>query len=312
MPPPILILVPTRGRPALLVEALRSVLAQSDADWRAVVADDGPGDGEPAERAVAAAGLPPDPRIAFVRASGRSPGSARNAALHHGEDRVLGAEADLVALLDDDDLWRPEHLRASRAALAEAPADATFAHGAAVTRDAAGGETPYQARDEGPFHGRVFAALLRRDFVATSTVVLRAEGLRAQGLFREDLAHGEDWDVWLKLARAGPVAWVPEPLAVYRAHAGNTSLALVEKAADQAAVLEHWWVRRHFLSRPERRVLRRELARRYRRHVKRLLAEGAAPRREVRRAAWDRLARVPHLHTVRAAVETVFGRAGPR
>ena len=69
---------------------------------------------------------------------------------------------------------------------------------------------------------------------------------------------------------------VREPAVVYRSHEGNLSRALVEKAADQARVLSHWWRRRHLLAPRERRLLRRELARRLRRHARRLRREGSS------------------------------------
>lgn len=296
---PILVVIPTRDRPVLLLEALRSVLAQSDPDFVVVVADDGTG--ELAERDPA---MPVDRRISFVGTQAGTAGGARNAAFSHGEERVLGRAAGLVAFLDDDDLWKPDHLARSRAALAAAPG-ASFVHGAAITVGAAG-ESPYQARDDGPFEGDLFEALLRRNFVATSSVVARAGAVRGAGGFRADVSHGEDHGLWLELARRGTVAWVPEPTVVYRDHGGNVSRHLVAKARDQAEVMASWWPRRSRLSGAERATLRRELARRHRRHVKRLVAERAASRREIRALARRRFAEVPHLFTARAVLEATF------
>lgn len=292
---PVLVVVPTRDREAFLAEALASVLAQTDRDFVVVVADDGTG--EPAESSAA---WPRDARIGFVRAAAGSAGGARNAGLVEGERR-LGHVPSLVAFLDDDDLWMPEHLARARAALASTT-DAGFVHGAATTVGE-GGRAPYQARDDGPFDGDIFAALLRRNFVATSSVVVRTRALRAVGGFRADVAHGEDQALWLELARRGPVAWVPEPTVVHRDHGGNVSRRLVEKAADQAAIYAAWWPRRSRLSAAERSILRRELARRHRRHVKRLLDEGVLPRREIRALARRRLAEVPAVATLRALAE---------
>ena len=254
----------------MLAEALASVRGQSDPGWLAVVAEDG--DGPPARDALPAA-LLADPRVAFERTRARSPGGARNAAIRRGA-AILGREPALVAFLDDDDLWLPTHLALARAAILLAPASA-FAHGAAVTR-AERAESPYHEREEGPLSGDVFRALLRRDFVATSSVLARGDALLSEGLFREDLRHGEDWDLWLKLARRGPVAFVAEPAVVYRSHEGSLSREMTEKASDQAQVLSHWWRRRHLLAPRERRLLRRELARRLRRHARRLRREGSS------------------------------------
>jgi glycosyltransferase involved in cell wall biosynthesis len=298
VPSPVLVVIPTRDRPALLAEALASVIAQDDPDWVAVVADDG--DGEPVERAHAAV-LPRDPRIAYCRATTRTAGGARNAAMAFGEERVLRREPTLVAFLDDDDLWRPGHLRASREALDARPG-AAFVHGAAVTRGP-DGESPYHARESGPLEGDLFLPLLRRDLVATSSVVAPWAAVSAVGRFRADLRHAQDWDLWLKLAQRGPAAFVPAPLVVYRDHAGNVSKRLVAKGEDQAEMLSTWWRRRHGLSKAERGTLRHELARRHRRLVKRLLDAGRLPRAEVRRLAWARFKAVPHALTLQALLE---------
>ncbi len=296
---PVLVVLPTRDRPEFLLQALASVLAQTDQDFVIVVADDGTG--ELVERDPA---MPVDARISIVGTQSGTAGGARNAAFAHGEEHVLRHPASLVAFLDDDDLWKPDHLERSRAALSAAP-DAPFVHGAAITAGEEG-ETPYQARDDGPFEGDLFAPLLRRNFVATSSVVARAAAVRGAGGFRADVSHGEDHGLWLELARKGPVAWVPEPTVVHREHGGNLSSHVVAKARDQAEVMAAWWPRRARLSPAERSLLRRELARRHRRYVKRLLAERATPRREIRALARRRFAEVPHLLTARAVLEATF------
>ncbi len=296
---PVLVVVPTRDRPALLAQALASVLAQTDRDFVVVVADDGTGaavDDSPS--------MPRDARISVVRAKAGTAGGARNAGRIHGEERVLGRGATLIAFLDDDDLWLPDHLARSRAALAEAP-DALFVHGAAITRRS-NGEAPYQARDDGPFDGNVFAGLLRRNFVATSSVVVRGDAIRTVGGFRADVSHGEDHALWLELAHRGPVAFVPEPTVVHRDHDGNISHRLVEKALAQAEAFSIWWPRRSRLAVVEQRLLRRELARRHRRYVKRLLDDGTMPRREIRAIARHRFLDVPHLSTLRAVAESLW------
>jgi GT2 family glycosyltransferase len=52
-------------------------------------------------------------------------------------------------------------------------------------------------------------------------VVARRAALERVGGFSTErylLNFGEDWELWLRLAYAGRVGYVAEPLAVYRAH----------------------------------------------------------------------------------------------
>ncbi len=304
MPDDVLVVIPTRDRPAFLADALASVVAQTDGAWRVVVADDG--EGPPVEADPC---LPRDARITFVRTAARTAGGARNAAVAAAEARGFATPASLVAFLDDDDLWRPDHLARARAALAAAP-DATFVHAAAVTRGPDGRETPYHARGEGPLAGPVFDALLVRDVVTTSSAVVRGAAFTAVGRFREDLAHGEDWDLFLRLAARGPAAFVDAPTAVHREHGGNVSLALARKARDQATVAGSWWRRRHLLTPAQRDTLRATLIRLHRRHVRRLLADGRASRAEVTSVAREAWREVPALGTLRARLAARFGRRG--
>lgn len=90
------ILVPTRGRPALLRRALRSLQLQSYVQWEALVADDGEGEGVEAAQSLQ------DPRIRPFLNPGKGQVEARNAGLER-------AHGEVVALLDDDDWWEDEY-----------------------------------------------------------------------------------------------------------------------------------------------------------------------------------------------------------
>ena len=45
-------------------------------------------------------------------------------------------------------------------------------------------------------------------------------------MFDGSLYHSADWDLWIRLAKGGPPAWVPKPLVGYRIHPGSASLDL--------------------------------------------------------------------------------------
>lgn len=97
--PLVTVLIPCRGRPALLARALRALQAQSEPRWRALVIDDA--SPEPLSPAVGALG---DARIDWLRLPRNlGPGGAREAGLAR-------AETPYVALLDSDDVWGPDWL----------------------------------------------------------------------------------------------------------------------------------------------------------------------------------------------------------
>jgi glycosyltransferase involved in cell wall biosynthesis len=113
--PDISCVIPTHGRPDYLVEAITSVLGQTvPVREIVVVSDDRNGESKSAVEAIAReSGIP----IRFVEnyEGGGGASSSRNAGA-----RVAGGS--LLAFLDDDDLWEPQYVERSIAALARSQA----------------------------------------------------------------------------------------------------------------------------------------------------------------------------------------------
>jgi hypothetical protein len=207
--PEVSVVVATRDRwEHLAAAALPAALGQQDVELELIVVDDGSGDGT--QRGLAGIA---DPRLRVLR-SERSEGVA--AARNRG---VAAARAEWVAFLDDDDLWSPRKLRAQLDA--GRAAGAAFVYAAAVFID----EHDAILRDDpAPDPGDVAAALRRSDVVGgPSTVLARTALVRELGGFDPALALLADWDLWLRLADAGPAAACHEVLVAYREHAGNMS-----------------------------------------------------------------------------------------
>src|ERR1700712_2915091 len=94
------VVVPTRGRPSVVVGAVASALDQTVPPHEVVVVVDGPDD-----ESVAALEALQDPRVrVHVHERRRGAGAARNTG-------VRLAEGVLVAFLDDDDRWLPTKLQ---------------------------------------------------------------------------------------------------------------------------------------------------------------------------------------------------------
>src|SRR5439155_2583462 len=78
---------------------------------------------------------------------------------------------------------------------------------------------------------------------AVSVVAQRAAYEQVGG-FRPGLVHANDWDMWTRLARCGPVACVPGAHAGYRNHPDSDSLRLqrsmryLTDAVDALEVIE--------------------------------------------------------------------------
>jgi len=99
--------------PALLRIQLESLRAQTDEHWICVVSDDASG---PKAHAALLAEIGGDPRFVVSRSEERL-GFYRN---FERALRLVPVEADLIALCDQDDRWRPDKLAVLRGALGAA------------------------------------------------------------------------------------------------------------------------------------------------------------------------------------------------
>ena len=183
------VVVPTHDRAGYLDVTLRS-LAEQDLDepYEVIVVDDGSRDATPS--VVAAAG---------VRSLRHDPARGANAARNAG---VAVAEADLIALVDDD---------------VDAPAGwlRALVDGARRHPDAAALGGPIRARLEGPAPrscGRELPPITTLDLgvsdvetelVWSANMLFRREAFDRNGPFDESLDTGGDEEEWLRRLTAG-------------------------------------------------------------------------------------------------------------
>lgn len=190
--PPVSVIIPAWRAAATIGRALSSIAAQTVRPLEAVVADDGSDDGT-ADAAEACRRAMNGVDLVVLRLSHQGAGAARNAALR-------AAKGEIVAFLDADDEWLPTKIERSLERL-RATGVAFVSHDMIVI-DSAGRETYADS-------ARHFAvedplvALLKRGFVATSTVVARRDAVLAAGGFDPDLPAAQDYDLWLAVAE-GP------------------------------------------------------------------------------------------------------------
>ena len=221
------VIVPVHGFAPYLAEALDCVLA--DRPEEVVVVDDGSPHPLTLHPDHAAAGV-----VLVRRDAVGGPAEARACGL-----RALSAEVAAVALCDADDAWAPGLLGALQAAL-EAEPGAGFAFGRALVVAPDGRPTGERwERPEAGLHpaGPWGKALYARNPVPTSSVLLRRSALVAAGGFPAPTRVAEDWELWLRLARAGYGAvCVPEATVRYRRHPDGLTADVARLARAQLAV----------------------------------------------------------------------------
>src|SRR4051812_1285661 len=179
--------------------ALASVAAQSCPSDEVIVVDDASEDDGAKQAARWSALLP----LRVIR-------HERNQGL--GATRRTGIEAssgELVALLDADDVWLPDHLETMLATWCR--------HGGLVTADSlwwspARNISRITGRDRKriPPPDRQRLGILDHNFVHPLTLFSRTDYERAGGF--SELRKMEDWDLWIRMVRLGiTVTMAPTP-----------------------------------------------------------------------------------------------------
>lgn len=145
---------------------------------------------------------------------------------------IAAARGDYIALLDADDLWLPDKLQTQLALLSRYP-KAGFCFSTTWNlvegNNVAIPSEPYRPpqlcswmranpKVGGAIYGSAYDLLLSVNCIATSSVIAQKAALMEVGLFDEALKNGEDYDLWLRLARSHPVIYVCEPTSRYRVH----------------------------------------------------------------------------------------------
>lgn len=221
--PLVSVVLPTRGRPELVRDAIASVVAQDyPGEVELVVVHDQ----EEEDQGLTEATQPR--RSVAVTSNTRTPG------LTGSRNTGLGmVEGEFIASLDDDDSWHPQKLRRQVDRFNSDPD--VLALGSGIRLILPEGRTAeWFGRSE-----YVRRELLLRNRVKelhSSTLVMRRDAFAKAGLYDEGLPNGyaEDWDIVLRIAQVGRIGIVREPLAdirkdghsYYRGRAANTAPAL--------------------------------------------------------------------------------------
>jgi GT2 family glycosyltransferase len=225
------IIMPTYNGAVYLPAALDSVACQAGGDVQLIVVDDGSMDDTVDILRSYADRL----RMTIIK---RKHVGNWVANTNEGLHAALGA---YVCFLHQDDLWAPHRLSVLRVWAARFP-EAVAVLSSAFFVDSAGRRL---GRWDCPLpSGRllpgemVSGRLLVQNFVAIPSPLFRRETASAVGGLDEDLWYTADWDFWLKLAAAGPIAACDQPLASFRVHPASQTSGRTADTVEMRRQLE--------------------------------------------------------------------------
>jgi glycosyltransferase involved in cell wall biosynthesis len=251
--PRVSVVIPCYNAAATLGPTLDSILSQSFTDLEVLVVDDG-SDDDP--RAVIEARG--DSRVHYRRiANSGTPSRPRNLA-------VGDAIGEVVFFCDADDLMLPGKIERQMTVFDERP------HVGMIFTDfqlidamnrvlASSFLEDYESLREVTRHGvregggycreRMATALMRVNFVGTSSVAVRRSVFDEAGGFDERLRTAEDIDLWIRIARITDLYVIEDPLHQYRQHDG--SLMQERSARHSLACIESLQKRFSYTEDPE-------------------------------------------------------------
>jgi glycosyltransferase involved in cell wall biosynthesis len=207
------VIIPTYNRAGFLENAVASALAQTLQDFEIIVVDDASQD--ETEKVLSQF---QDRRVRLIRhETNRGVAAARNTG-------VVNSRGKYIAFLDDDDEWLPDKNERQLKLLERSPKSVGVIYTGWVGVDADSGRTLYQLTPTQ--RGEIFNAMLLAGTLApTSSVFLRKECFEKTGLFDLDFEYGEDFEMWLRIAKAFEFDYIKEPLVRYSVPRKERSLS---------------------------------------------------------------------------------------
>jgi glycosyltransferase involved in cell wall biosynthesis len=209
--------MPVHNALPYLDAAVESVVTQSFADFELVILDDCSTDGssEVLERWASR-----DPRIRLVKAERRlGPAGSSNRV-------VAESRGTLVARMDADDISWPERL-ARQVAVLDANPEAVLVAALHDTIDGTG------CRVRNPDLSRLVRRSPFAPFVHGS-IMFRRNAFEEISGYRSACDYWEDIDLFVRIARAGKIAVIPEPLYSHRIAATSTRLTSRRDTVSEA------------------------------------------------------------------------------
>jgi glycosyltransferase involved in cell wall biosynthesis len=207
--PKISVVISLYNKQPYVERAIASVLQSGYPVHEVIVVDDGSTDDGP--QRVSAMG---DPRVRVIK----QPNAGVSAARNRGISEATG---DYVAFLDADDYWTPEYLPAIADLIARFPQCGLYATHFYYFRDDGFRQVPrlwgIKAGARPQRIERFFEIWSHAIFFCTCSVVIPMRILRDFGIrFPEGEQHGEDQDVWFRVAERWPIGYLGQPLVGYR------------------------------------------------------------------------------------------------
>ena len=240
--PTISVLVASYNYEHYLGQTIESILKQTFEDFEILVIDDGSTDNS---AALAQRYAAEDSRVrVLLHPDGRNHGLPATLALG-----IREAKGVYTAFLESDDLWLPQNLEQKLSAARSSTAGAVFNAIDPLPMPNADTEwfdsyvprimkehTARTARPEQPFS--LVNGLITENKIPTFSCIMVETALLRQCSMDAPVPRWLDWWLWSQIARMTRFCFVPQPLTLWRLHAGsfNHKISFRRYMADSKAI----------------------------------------------------------------------------
>lgn len=208
------VVIPLYNKEKLIGKTLRSVLEQTYQDFEIVVVNDGSTDNSVTEVEKIA-----DPRIRLIHQQNAGVSAARNKGISE-------AKGEFIALLDGDDLWKPEYL-ATQIELTRKYSQCDVFAVNYEFHDVKGNvsntiirKIPFEG-DDGVLSNYFEVASCSHPPICSISIMTRKGVFDAIGGFPIGIKSGEDLLTWARLACRYKIAYNKNPLAIFNIEGYN-------------------------------------------------------------------------------------------
>lgn len=172
-------IIPTRNRPQMVVSAIHSVLSQTHKKMEIIIIDDSTN--EETRKILSRSDFP----IKYIKNDvPKGAPYSRNVGLSE-------AKGDVISFLDDDDIWMPHKIEVQLSHLDKCPMI-----GCSYSRVIKGRnhyiKLPPHVSSEEMFYF---------NYLGSCSFVMVAREVVSNCFFDEDLASGQDWDMWINIMK---------------------------------------------------------------------------------------------------------------
>lgn len=209
--PKISIIIPVYNGEKYIAQAIESVLAQTYKNFEIIIINDGSTDNS-LEKIKPYLSLP---NIKYIEQHNKGVAAARNTG-------IVNYAGELIALLDQDDLWLSEKLKVQVDYLAK-NTDVGLVHSNFAYIDKKGKQIYPTDAWITDAKGMCFKRLFIGNAIAPLTVIMKRECMDRVGLFDEEISYCDDYELWLRIARHFRIGHIDQILALYRLHGSNAS-----------------------------------------------------------------------------------------